>query len=62
MGFTVTRMMSTKMAAMLEDLLCMNHPRPTRTDEPHGDQGHMYGCAELGDEDKKALVAFLKSL
>ncbi|HET8708243.1 MAG TPA: hypothetical protein VFM46_18195, partial [Pseudomonadales bacterium] len=24
----------------LEDLFCLNHPRPTRTDEPFGDQGH----------------------
>lgn len=46
----------------LEDLLCLDRARPTRTDEPHGDQGHMYGCADLSAADKKALVAFLKSL
>ncbi|MFT3858009.1 MAG: hypothetical protein QM742_11105 [Aquabacterium sp.] len=46
----------------LEDLLCLNKARPTRMEEPHGDQGHLYGCGELSGEDKKALVAFLKAL
>lgn len=46
----------------LEDLLCLNKRRPTRMDEPHGDQGHMYGCDGVSPDDKKALVAFLKSL
>lgn len=46
----------------LEDLLCLTRMRPTRTDEPHGDQGHLYGCQDLSVDDKKALVAFLRSL
>jgi hypothetical protein len=46
----------------LPDLLCDGKQRPTRTDEPYGDQGHMMGCDGVSQEDKKALLAFLKSL
>ena len=46
----------------LEDLFCLNHARPTRTDEPFGDQGHTMTCENLSDEQKLNLIAYLKTL
>lgn len=46
----------------LEDLFCLDHARPTRTDQPFGDEGHMMSCDGLSDDQKQDLIAYLKSL
>jgi hypothetical protein len=46
----------------LEDLFCVNHQRPTRTDEALGDQGHMQTCNGLSTGEKQSLIAYLRSL
>lgn len=44
----------------LEDLLCEGGSRPTVTEEPYGDGGHLYGC-DLPAPDKSDLAAFLRA-
>lgn len=46
----------------LEQLFCVDHERPTRTDEPFGDQGHRQTCDGLAAGEKQALIAFLRTL
>lgn len=46
----------------LEDLFCLNQARPTRTDEPFGDQGHSMTCEGLIERQKQLLITYLKSL
>lgn len=47
----------------LEDLFCLDgHERPTVTEEPYGDGGHRQSCDGLSEADKRALIAFLRSI
>ncbi len=44
----------------LEDLLCADGPRGGPSEPAFGDGGHEYGC-DLPDDEKSALLAFLRS-
>ncbi|MCC7540837.1 MAG: c-type cytochrome [Deltaproteobacteria bacterium] len=47
----------------LEDLFCLDgHERPTITEPAYGDGGHRFTCDGLSDDDKHALIAFLRSI
>lgn len=46
----------------LEDLFCMEGSRPTITESPFSDRGHMFSCDGLEDAEKTALIAYLRSL
>lgn len=46
----------------LEDLFCMNGPRPTIDTSPLSDRGHDFTCEGLDDSQKQALIAYLRSL
>lgn len=46
----------------LEELFCMERARPTITESPYSDRGHMFTCDELSSDDKAALIAYLRSL
>ena len=47
----------------LEDLFCVGgHERPTVTELAYGDGGHRFTCDGLSDDDKRALIAFLRSI
>ncbi|MBL9004488.1 MAG: hypothetical protein JNJ46_09590 [Myxococcales bacterium] len=43
----------------LEQLFCLGSSRPTRTDMPFGDQGHVETCNDLRDDEKRQLIAYL---
>jgi hypothetical protein len=45
----------------LERLFCLDGVRPSRTDEPFGDQGHASTCDGLSDDEKRALIAYLRA-
>ncbi len=45
----------------LEALLCLDGPRPTITETPFSDRGHLFGC-DADTEDRQALIAYLRSL
>jgi len=45
----------------LDELLCVDGPRPVSLEYGFGNQGHEQGC-DLADEDKDALIAFLLTL
>lgn len=45
----------------LEQLFCLQ-PRPESTAEAQGSGGHEDLCDDLGDDEKQALIAYLKSL
>ena len=45
----------------LERLFCLDGSRPTRQDEPFGDQGHMQTCDGLSEGEKRALLAYLRA-
>lgn len=45
----------------LEDLFCLTRARPSRSDEPFGDQGHPQTCDGLSPDDKHALIAYLRA-
>jgi ribonuclease G len=44
----------------LEQLLCLT-PRPAGGPPPFGSQGHTFGCEQMTDADKRALIAYLES-
>ncbi|HET6417548.1 MAG TPA: hypothetical protein VFG22_14720 [Polyangiales bacterium] len=46
----------------LEDLFCVNGMRPTITESPYSDRGHMFTCDGLSETEKAALIAYLRSL
>jgi hypothetical protein len=43
----------------LEQLLCLE-PRPATREPAYGSQGHTFGC-DLGDDDRRALAAYLRA-
>lgn len=45
----------------LENLFCLDRARPSRSDEPYGDQGHMQTCDSLSSDEKRALIAYLRA-
>lgn len=45
----------------LEDLLCLDVERPMILEPVVSDAGHLFGCA-LADDEKRDLIAFLRSL
>lgn len=60
---TMNRFLHNGSVDSLESLLCLNETRPQVADAPgFEDGGHLYGCAELSDEEKRALITFLRSL
>jgi hypothetical protein len=46
----------------LESLFCMNGLRPTIEQSPYSDRGHTFTCDGLTDDEKTALMEFLRSL
>lgn len=46
--------------ANLEQLFCLE-ARPESTEEPMGSQGHTFTCDGLADDEKRALIAFLRA-
>jgi hypothetical protein len=47
----------------LEDVFCLNGPRPASPPyDGHSTAGHMYTCEGLTTDQKQSLIAFLKSL
>jgi hypothetical protein len=46
----------------LEELFCVERERPTITESPYSDRGHMFTCDGLSSDDKAALIAYLRSL
>lgn len=46
----------------LEALFCVDAVRPTITESPYSDRGHMFTCDGLSDDEKTALIAYLRSL
>jgi hypothetical protein len=44
----------------LDQLLCLE-PRPDGGPEPFGSQGHTFGCDDMTDDEKRALIAYLES-
>lgn len=60
-SWTFNRFLHNGAVDSLESLFCMNAARPTRSDEPFGDQGHMETCNGLSDDDKRALIAYLRA-
>ncbi len=45
----------------LEELLCLQE-RPLSAPAPQSNEGHRFGCDTLSDDDKRALLTFLRSL
>ncbi len=45
----------------LEKLLCLDGPRGSITERAFSDQGHTYGCLDLSADEKRDLIAYLKS-
>lgn len=45
----------------LEELLCLNGPRSTVDTPGYSTQGHTYGCDTLTDDQKRALITYLKA-
>ena len=43
----------------LDDSFCKNGTRPTITESPYSDRGHMFTCDDLTDAEKDALIAYL---
>lgn len=46
----------------LEDLFCIDRLRPTVERSPFSDRGHMFTCEGLDDDEKRALIAYLRTL
>jgi hypothetical protein len=46
----------------LEQLFCVDGPRPHDDPEPLGTQGHDFTCGKLTIEEKRALIAYVDSL
>jgi hypothetical protein len=57
--FAAGRFLHNGAAGSLDQLFCLSGPRPTRTDEPFGDEGHAETCTGLADDEKRALIAYL---
>jgi hypothetical protein len=60
--WSAKRLMHNGSIDSLEDLFCMEGPRPTITESPFSDRGHMFTCDGLEDAEKTALIAYLRSL
>ena len=45
----------------LDELLCLDGPRPASTGDAMGNQGHTYGCDSLTWDEKEDLIAYLES-
>jgi hypothetical protein len=46
----------------LEELFCTEKSRPSIDTLGHGDGGHLETCENLDDEEKRALIAYLRSI
>lgn len=46
----------------LEELFCVDGPRPASLDNGYGNQGHEWTCSDYSREEKLAMIEFLKSL
>lgn len=56
-----TRFLHNGAVDTLEDLFCLDRARPSRSDEPFGDQGHTETCEGLSPDEKRALIASLRA-
>lgn len=45
----------------LEELFCMDGQRPESLPAPFANTGHLYGCDDLSEDEKEALITFLES-
>jgi mono/diheme cytochrome c family protein len=58
-----TRLFHNGQVTTLEDVFCLNGPRPASPPYPgHSTAGHAYTCDGLTTDQKESLIAFLKSL
>lgn len=60
--FAQQRFLHNGSVASLEELFCYEGPRDPVEAIAFGNAGHEFGCDELTQEDKDALIAFLRSL
>lgn len=60
--FAQTRFLHNGSVSSLEELLCYDGPRDPIEAIAFGNAGHEFGCDDLTQEDKDALLAFLRSL
>ena len=60
--WATTRFLHNGSVSSLEALFCLESERPTIEAEPWSDGGHRETCDGLEDEEKRALIAFLRSL
>ena len=58
--WAMTRFLHNGSVDSLDDLLCVNGPRGDVTAPAYGNGGHTFGC-DLGADDKRALLAYLKT-
>lgn len=45
-----------------EALFCLGSDRPTIAEHVYSDRGHRYTCDDISDDDKRALITYLRSL
>ena len=60
--WSAKRLMHNGSIDSLEDLFCMQTSRPTITESPFSDRGHMFTCDDLKEAEQLALIAYLRSL